>query len=77
MVRTKESRLEQLGLIERFAMAALAQRRLNADRTVVMTSLTHDVLVTVEVRRDLALTDVLHQPVNHLPMRELDGLVLL
>ena len=77
MVRAKEAWFERLGLIEWLTMTTLAQRRFDADRTVMVTALTHSVLTTMEVRRDLALTNVLHQPVYHLPMRELNRLVLI
>jgi len=76
VVRTKQSGRVQFGLIERLSVTTLAQRRRNTDRAVVMATLTHYVLVTVEVRRDLALANMLHEPVYHLAMRELDGLVL-
>lgn len=66
----------QFGLVERLPVTALAQRRSNADGTVVMASLTHSVFVTMEVRCDLAVVDMLHQPVYNLAMRELDGLIL-
>ena len=67
----------RLGLVERFSMTTLTQRRRDPDRAVVMASLTHNVFLTVEVRRDLAIANVLHQPVYHLAMRELHWLVLL
>ena len=77
MIRAQEPRLVRLSLVERFSMTALAQWRRNTDRAVVMAPLTHNVFLTVEVRRDLAIANVLHQTVYHLAMRELDWLVLL
>ncbi len=77
MIRAKEPRLVRLGFVERFSMTTLAQRRRDTHRAVVVAPLTHDVLVTVEVRRDLTIANVLQQSVYYLAMRELDWLVLL
>ena len=76
MISAQQTRLEQVCLVKRLTVAALAQRRLHSDRTVVMTALTDDIFVTVEVRSNLALGDMLHQFVQHLAMREPNRLVL-
>jgi len=77
VVRAKEPGFVRIGFVERLAMTTLAKRRLNTHWSMVMASLTHRVLAAVEVRRYSAVVDVLHQPIDDLPVREFHRFVLL
>ena len=77
MIRAKQPRLVKLSLIERLAVATLAQRRQHTERSVMMASLTHYIFVAVEIARNPAALDVFHQLVDDLLVRQLDRLVFL
>jgi hypothetical protein len=77
MIRTEKTRLVKLRLIERFPVTALTKRRQNADRSMMVAPLAHRVLTAMEVRRYSTFFDMLHQPVDDLPMGKLNRFILL
>jgi hypothetical protein len=77
MVRPQETWLVQLCLVERLAMTALTQRRLDTHWCMVMASLANRVLTTMEVGGYSTVSNVLHQTVDDLSMGEFYWFVLL
>jgi hypothetical protein len=67
---------EELGLVKRLSMAVFAKRRSSSNRAVVMTSLTNNIFMAVEMSGDSASLYVTQQALYVTPVIESHRLVL-